>query len=189
MNFPLPSTRSQRVSACWIAANLAFFAALLVAMFYTRHQTQIATGEWPSPFHFPSLLMGAALLMFAACASVTMHVGARASKLEDREPAVRWIAIAISCWFVFLFLEIVEWVRLVYLEELGPGTPFGSTFLVLTGTHWLGALVALSWFVFVAVNVRKRDAMAAAMYSHFLNVWWVVLFFALYVPNATLDGI
>ncbi|HVW85963.1 MAG TPA: hypothetical protein VHB50_14840 [Bryobacteraceae bacterium] len=179
------STRTRRVTGLFILANLAFFAALLAVMFYLRW----ASEEWPQPFHFPSLLMVTAMTMFSLCASVTMAVGAHAAKLEDTEPAVRWIAIAITCWFVFLFLEIVEWVRLVYLEKLGPDTSFGGTFLLLTGTHWLAAALCAGWFTRVATDVKKHDPIAAAMYSHFLNLWWIVLVITLYLINADLAGI
>jgi len=118
-----------------------------------------------------------------------MAIGAHAAKINETEPAVRWIAIAISCWFVFLFLEIVEWVRLVYLEGLGPDTSFGSTFLLLTGTHWVAAALCIGWFTYAAVDVRRRDVLAPAMYSHFLNFWWIVLVFALYFTNADLGGL
>jgi heme/copper-type cytochrome/quinol oxidase subunit 3 len=178
-------TRTRRITGVCIAANLAFFAVLLAAMFYLRWVSE----EWPVPFHFASLLMAAAMTMFALCASATMAVGARAARLNDIEPAVRWIAIAISSWFVFLFLEIVEWVRLVYLEHLGPGTSFGSTFLLLTGTHWFAAALCVGWFTVVATDVRRHDVLAAAMYSHFLNFWWLVLVFCLYFANANLDGV
>src|SRR5882724_6712392 len=130
------STRPRRLTAVFIAGNLAFFAALLGVMFYLRLHSE----DWPVPFHFASLLMVSALTMFALCASVTVAIGDRAARMEaSSEPAVRWIAIAISSWFMFLFLEIVEWVRLVYLENLGPHTAFGGTFLALTFTHWLAA--------------------------------------------------
>jgi|SRR5665213_883603 len=178
-------TRARRVTGLFIVGNFVFFLALLVAMFYLRWVSE----EWPTPFHFPSLLMVAAMTMFSVCGSATMAVGASASKMENTEPAVRWIAIAISSWMVFLFLEIVEWVRLVYLEELGPGTSFGSTFLMLTGTHWIAAALCCGWFTRVATNVKKHDAFAAALYSHFLNAWWLVLVFCLYFLNADLQGL
>ena len=178
-------TRTRRVTGLFIAGNFAFFAALLAAMIYLRWVSE----EWPTPFHFASLLMVGAMTMFSLCGSATMAIAARAAKLDDREPAVRWIAIAISSWFVFLFLEIVEWVRLVYLESLGPGTSFGGTFLLLTGTHWLAACLCIGWFTYVAIDVKNRDVLAAAMYSHFLNFWWIVLVFALYFSNANLQGI
>lgn len=180
------STRPRRLTALFIAGNIPFFAALLGVMFYLRWVSE----EWPTPFHFASLLMVSALTMFGLCASVTVAIGARAAQTENStEPAVRWIAIAISSWFIFLFLEIVEWVRLVYLERLGPDTSFGSTFLALTGTHWIAATGCLGWFCYVAANVKKRDILAAALYSHFLNLWWLVLVVTLYFFNADIQGI
>ena len=118
-----------------------------------------------------------------------MAIGASAAKLEDKEPAVRWIAIAIVSWLVFLFLELVEWVRLVYLEQLGPDTSFGWTFIMLTGSHWLAAALCSGWFTRVAVNVRARDGFAPALYSFFLSFWWLVLVATLYLANADLQGL
>jgi cytochrome aa3-600 menaquinol oxidase subunit 3 len=176
-------THARRVTGLFVIANFVLFAAMLAAMFYQRWLSE----EWPTPFHFPSLLMAGAMTMFALCGSVTMAVGAAASKLKDTEPAVRWIAIAITSWLVFLFLEIVEWVRLIYLEHLGPDTSFGWTFLLLTGSHWLAAALCCGWFTMVATNVKKRDTLAPALYSHFLNLWWLVLVVALYLVNSDLQ--
>jgi heme/copper-type cytochrome/quinol oxidase subunit 3 len=179
-------TRQRRLTALFIVANFAFFAALLAVMFYLRS----VSVEWPTPFHFASLLMVSALTMFSLCASVTAAIGAHAARIEPTtEPAVRWIAIAISCWFVFLFLEIVEWVRLVYMERLGPHTLFGGTYLMLTCTHWVAATGCLGWFCYVAADVKKRDILAAALYSHFLNVWWIILVITVYFFNADIQGI
>jgi heme/copper-type cytochrome/quinol oxidase subunit 3 len=180
------ATRPRRLTALFIVGNFAFFAALLAVMFYLRSVSE----DWPVPFHFASLLMVSALTMFALCASVTVAIGARAARTEPTsEPAVRWIAIAISSWFLFLFLEIVEWVRLVYLEGLGPYTAFGGTFLALTFTHWVAATGLTGWFCYVAADVKKRDILAAALYSHFLNLWWIVLVITLYFFNADISGI
>jgi heme/copper-type cytochrome/quinol oxidase subunit 3 len=175
-----------RRGVIWIiAAHMAFFAALLAAMFYLRWVSE----EWPTPFHFASLLMVAALTMFAASGSATLEMASRAAKLNDQEPAVRWIAVGIASWLTFLFLEIVEWVRLIYLVGLGPRTAFGGTFLALTGAHWLAACACVSWMTFVASNTRRRDVVAVAMYSHFLNLLWILLVFTLYLTNANLEGI
>jgi cytochrome aa3-600 menaquinol oxidase subunit III len=179
------ATRTRRTALLVIAANFAFFAALLAVMFYLRSNSP----DWPAPFHFASLLVVAALTMFSLCASVTIAVGARALRLSDTEPAVRWVAIAISCWIMFLFLEIVEWVRLIFIVELGPRTPFGGTYLALTGTHWIAVSACVCWMTFVAADVRRRDVLAVALYSHFLNFWWIVLIFCVYFSNANLQGI
>jgi heme/copper-type cytochrome/quinol oxidase subunit 3 len=179
------ATRARRGSLWIIAAHVAFFAALLAVMFYLRW----ASEAWPAPFHFASLLMVAALTMFAVSGSATLEMAARAAKLNDQEPAVRWIAVGIASWLTFLFLEIVEWVRLVYLVGLGPDTAFGGSFLALTGAHWIAASACVCWMTYVVNDTRRRDVVAVAMYSHFLNLLWLVLVFTLYLTNATLDGI
>lgn len=179
------ATRTRRGTLWIIAAHMAFFATLLAVMFYLRW----ASEEWPTPFHFASLLMVAALTMFAAAGSATLEVATRAVKLDDQEPAVRWIAIGIACWLTFLFLEVVEWVRLVYMVHLGPRTAFGGTYLALTGAHWIAVCACVSWMTVAASNTRKRDVMAVAMYSHFLNLLWIVLVFTLYLTNANLEGV
>jgi heme/copper-type cytochrome/quinol oxidase subunit 3 len=179
------ATRARRSTLWIIAAHVAFFAALLAVMFYLRW----ASEAWPAPFHFASLLMVVALTMFAVSGSATLEMATRAAKLDDQEPAVRWIAVGIASWLTFLFLEVVEWVRLIYLVGLGPRTAFGGTFLALTGAHWLAVCACVSWMTVVASNTRRRDVVAVAMYSHFLNLLWVVLVFTLYFTNANLEGI
>ena len=42
---------------------------------------------------------------------------------------------------------------------------------------------------YVANDTRRRDVVAVAMYSHFLNAWWILLVFTLYFANANLQGI
>jgi len=179
------ATRARRGTLWIIAAHTAFFAALLAVMFYLRW----ASEAWPTPFHFASLLMVAALTMFAVSGSATLEMATRAAKFADQEPAVRWIAVGIASWLTFLFLEVVEWVRLVYLVGLGPKTAFGGTFLALTGAHWLAVCACVSWMTVAASNTRRRDVVAVAMYSHFLNLLWIVLVFTLYFTNANLEGV
>jgi len=179
------ATRARRSTLWIIAAHVAFFAALLAVMFYLRWVSE----AWPTPFHFASLLMVAALTMFAISGSATLEMATRAAKLQDQEPAVRWVAVGIASWLTFLFLEIVEWVRLVYLVGLGPKTAFGGTFLALTGAHWIAVCACVSWMTVVASNTRRRDVVAVAMYSHFLNLLWIVLVFTLYFTNANLEGV
>jgi heme/copper-type cytochrome/quinol oxidase subunit 3 len=179
------ATRTRRGTLWIIAAQAAFFASLLAVMFYLRWISE----AWPAPFHFASLIMVAALTMFALSGSATLEMAARAAKFSDLEPAVRWVAVGIASWLTFLFLEIVEWVRLVYLVQLGPDTAFGGTYLALTGAHWIAACACVCWMTYVANDTRRRDVVAVALYSHSLNLLWLVLVVTLYLTNATLGEI
>jgi heme/copper-type cytochrome/quinol oxidase subunit 3 len=179
------ATRARRSTLWVIAAMTPFFGALLAVMFYLRWVSE----EWPTPFHFASLIMVTALTMFALSGSATLEMAGRAVKLNDQEPAVRWIAVGIASWLTFLFLEVVEWVRLIYLVQLGPRTAFGGTYLAVMGAHWVAVCVCVCWMTYVANRSRERDVIAVAMYSHFLNLLWLVLLFTVYFSNATLGEI
>ena len=41
----------------------------------------------------------------------------------------------------------------------------------------------------MANDTRKRDVTAVAMFSHFINIVWIVLLFALYFSNFSFDGL
>jgi heme/copper-type cytochrome/quinol oxidase subunit 3 len=178
------ATRSRRIALLVIAANTAAFSALLILMFYLRAEAR----AWPSPFHFASVLMVVGLAMFGLGASVVIEAAAR-GKFSEPEMPTRLLAIAISLWLIFLFLEVVEWVRLVYMEGLGPHTAFGGSFLALTVTHWVAVCACVCWLTWSALNSRRRDVFAVALFSHFLNLVWIVLLFTVYFPNADLSGI
>src|SRR5437764_6818102 len=124
--------------------------------------------------------MAAAMTMFALCGSVTAAISARAIPAADPEAPVRWLALGISSWLLFMFLEIIEWVRLIYIELLGPHTPFGQLFLALTGAHWISVGFCVMWLMYVITDMRRRDVIAATLYSHFLNIVWLVFFVVLY---------
>ena len=179
------ATPARRAALLTCAATGAFFAALLGVMFYLRWVAE----SWPSPFHFASLLMVTSLTMFGLAASTTFEIGSRAVGLPDIEPAIRWIAVGIATWLTFQFLEIVEWIRLVYLVQLGPDTAFGSTFLALTGAHWIAVGCCVAWMTWAANAPRRRDILAPVIFSHFLNVVWIVLVATLYLPNSDLWGL
>jgi heme/copper-type cytochrome/quinol oxidase subunit 3 len=177
------ATPARRRTLLAVAINLIFFAGLIAFMFHVQAKSR----DWPSsltpPFEFGNLLMVFAMAMAGFCGSVTMELAAHNAASGKAEEAVRWVAIAISGWLVFLFLEGVEWANLFYLLNLGPKTAFGGTFLLLTGSHWLAVVACTIWFTFVVTDVRRRDILAAALYSHFLALWWIVVVIVLYVPN------
>ena len=179
------ATRFRRATLLFCVANAAFFAALFLTYFYLKANAK----DWPTPFHFASLLMSGAMTMFSLSGSVTAGFSAYAAKLREREPAVRWMAIAISCWLIFLFLEIVEWVRMAFIIQMGPRTQFGQIFFVLTGFHFLCIFGCVMWLAVVTTDTQHRDVLAASIYSHFLNVIWLAIIFVLYFNNADLEGL
>jgi heme/copper-type cytochrome/quinol oxidase subunit 3 len=169
----------------WVCTLVSLVFA---AMFIFGIRLRLATPDWPKAFQFGSLLMAVAMTTFGLAASVTAELGARAAADAEVEPSVRWLAIAISCWLVFLFLEIVEWVRLIFLINFGFDTPFGRAHLTLSGFHWFAVLAGVGWLTWAIAHVRTRNLLPAALFSHVLNFWWLAILFIMYFTNASLAG-
>jgi heme/copper-type cytochrome/quinol oxidase subunit 3 len=100
------ATPARRRTLIAIAINSLLFAALMVWMFRVR----ATSPEWPIPFQFGSFLIVFAMAGGGICGSITMAIADNRARNEEAEESVRWIAIAISAWLTFIFLEAVEWV-------------------------------------------------------------------------------
>ena len=57
------------------------------------------------------------------------------------------------------------------------------------GVNQLAVCACVSWMTVVAADTRRRDVVAVTIYSHFLNLLWLVLVITLYLPNANLEGV
>jgi len=150
---------------------------------------------WPTPFHFGSGLMAAAMTMFLLSGSFTMYLAVRATHggEADTQVTARWVALTIASWCVFLLLEGVEWMRLVLVMDVtlrsNPwNVPlFGATYFVLTGLHAVHVFGGLVYLTVVAI--KKWDVKAALWYVHFVNALWLPLFFGLYLASMDLQGL
>ena len=83
-----------------------------------------------------------------------------------------------------------EWSRLIVEEKLTPATNlFGTTYYALVGLHALhvtvGLILLTTVLVFALVGAVSRDQAgrvdALALYWHFVDAVWVVVFTTVYV--------
>lgn len=182
------ATRTQRATLILICADFAMFAAFYAAYIYLRHLTPV----WPTAFHFPSALMAVAMTMFLLAGSFLAAVAARQA---DDAIAVRCLAAAVVTWLSFLFVEAVEWVRLIVEEGVTfRSNPwhvpiFGASFFLLSGFHVLHVIVGIVYLTVVAARVRRYDVGACALYIHFVNILWLILFPTLYLSASDLQGL
>ncbi len=146
-------------------------------------------------FAAPSLTNWGAYLPFyntviLLSSSVTIHVAHTALKEGNRRKLILWLGITIALAFLFMGLQIEEYVQAY--RDLGltmDSGIYGSTFFLLTGFH--GFHVALGTFMLIIMLARclkghftKEDHFgfeATAWYWHFVDVVWLALFLFVYV--------
>ncbi|MGI8990526.1 MAG: cytochrome c oxidase subunit 3 [Bryobacteraceae bacterium] len=184
----IAATRTQQAMLIFICADTATFASFYVAYIYLRRLAP----AWPTAFHFPSGLMAVAMTMFLLAGSFLAAVAARQ---KEAVVIARCLAAAVVVWLSFLFVEAIEWVRLIVGEGVtlrsNPwNVPiFGASFYTLSGFHALHVIAGIVYMTVVAVRIRKHDAGACALYIHFVSVMWLVLFPTLYLSAADLQGL
>jgi heme/copper-type cytochrome/quinol oxidase subunit 3 len=185
------ATRAQRGMAVFLVADFVVFLALFVSYIYLRVHVPV----WPAAFHFASGLMAFAITLFAFSGSFAMVYSAKYQVKEGYEIAMRLIVATIAVLGSVIILLGMEWVRLIFIADVtfthnSYGVPaFSWTYFTLTGFYGLHLLVGLIYLSVVAVRIKSGDAGAAALYVHFTNLVWLILFIGVYLASSDLQGL
>ena len=160
---------------------LASIAAFLII--------RVRSAHWPPPGFPPipnSLWFSTAVIL---CASVTIQMAVNAIRRDDEMRLRRYLWATFYVGIAFLLLQTFNWIEF-YMELRGlriEGAYMGM-FYVLTGlhaAHVLGGLIPLG----VVIAKARRGAYSrnfypgvrySALYWHFLDIVWLVLFSFLY---------
>ncbi len=186
---PQPEVAGEGRSIPWwgvlamIASEVLFFANLIVGYLYLR----VRAGQWPpegiEPLELLLPTINTAILLSSA---LPMHGAHLAIRRGDRKGMQIGLIIAIILGSIFISGQAWEYTHAPF--SLKSGT-FGSTFFTLTGFHGLhvivGIIIMLTCFIRSlrgAFNKEHHFAVeSAAMYWHFVDAVWVVLFGVLYL--------
>ena len=169
---------------CLIAAEAAIFTIFVVAyLFYVGKST---SGPLPKDVLRAPIFYTVCLLS----SSLTVHLAVRRAKSEEMASFARWWFATILLGGAFLFGTGREWAHLILDEGLTVSTNlFGTTYYSLVGLHafhvvmGLLALLTVAAFYF-AEELRPDHAERVeilAMYWHFVDAVWVVVFTVVYV--------
>jgi cytochrome c oxidase subunit 3 len=169
---------------CLIAAEAAIFTIFVVA--YLFYLGKSISGPLPKDvLHTP--------ILYTVCplsSSLTVHVAVRRARSAEMDEFARWWLATILLGGTFLFGTAREWTHLILDEGLTVSTNlFGTTYYSLVGLHafhvvmGLLALFTVAAFYFAA-ELRPEHAERVeilAMYWHFVDAVWVVVFTVVYV--------
>ena len=174
----------------FIGSEVMLFGSLFAAYFFVRFNV---ADQWPplnaegEPFELPKVLTGLNTLILVA-SSFTLHWGEhRLKHYNDRKGLERGLLVTLFLGATFLIIQINEYIHLGFTPE---SQAFGATFYTLTGFHGAHVFVGLTILTMAYIRVRRaRDFSptsatplnAGALYWHFVDVVWVLLFVLVYL--------
>ena len=169
---------------CLIAAEAAIFSIFVVA--YLFYVGKSISGPLPKDVLHAPIFYTICLLS----SSLTVHTAVRRVKSGEMGSFAPWWLATIVLGGTFLFGTAREWAHMILDEGLTLNTNlFGTTYYSLVGLHafhvsvGLLALLTVAIFYFAA-ELRPEHADRVeilAMYWHFVDAVWVVVFTVVYV--------
>jgi cytochrome c oxidase subunit III len=170
--------------ACLIAAESAIFTIFVVAYLYYIGKSV----SGPTPREVLHLPIFATVCLLSS--SLTIHAAVGAIRKGNLGAFRLWWFITFALGAIFLFETGREWDRLIYHEGLTISTNlFGTTYYSLVGLHAFHVTVGLIGLLTVLLltllgKVRQehaRNVDVFAMYWHFVDVVWIVVFTVVYI--------
>jgi cytochrome c oxidase subunit 3/cytochrome o ubiquinol oxidase subunit 3 len=169
---------------CLIIGETAIFAMFVIAyLFYT------GKSMWgPQPKDVLELPVFSTIALLSS--SVTIWLSEQAIEHGKVKKFSLWLGITILLGLAFLYATGLEWYKLIYHDGLTLQTNlFGTTFYSLVGLHASHVIIGLImlgilWVFSMMGKVNHEHAekiQTLALYWHFVDAVWVVVFTVVYV--------
>jgi heme/copper-type cytochrome/quinol oxidase subunit 3 len=187
--FPVPE-ESRRTSFVGMVMALASWTMLFVALFFAYSVLRLRASAWPPDglAPLPKALPALNTLVLLG-SSILLHFGSRPEAEAKRGALRRALLGTLALGSLFLALQLAVWVPLWRSGfRIDTGT-YGSIFYGLTvfhALHVLAGLVALAVLLPGAfsgryASGRESAVRLSAMFWHFVDAVWVVMFVAVYL--------
>ncbi len=189
-----------RKLAIWtfIGSECMFFATLisnylvqkdrsLVGPFGHEAWTDPASGKVFEPIiEIPLVTVGTALLLFSSLFVVLALYGAQKG---NRRMLLGWLGATLLCGLFFVGMQVYEFTHFVHKGLTLQRNLFGASFFVLTGFHGTHVTIGVIWLLTMFILAIRRqlppersvNLEMAALYWHFVDVVWIVIFPVVYL--------
>ncbi len=200
---------SHRKLAIWafLGSECMFFGSLIATYLVVRGRSAVGPCagdcvlpavpggeliEWEAIFSIPVTSVSTFVLLMS---SMSMVLAYSAISRNDIKGFRVWILCTAILGATFLGFQVFEF-RTFSIEGLNPTTNiFGSAFFTLTGFHgahvtigvlWLLSLFGYSMWGKGLTQAQSLQVDMAALYWHFVDVVWIVIFTVVYLLGVAL---
>ena len=148
-----------------------------------------STNAIPNPRTFLDPWRTGIFSVFLLASSGTMLLAERSARGRSRRGVRLWLAGTVALGAVFLTGQALEYRGLIRRDVTISRDLFGSTFYTMTGFHGFhvfGGLVLLSILLALTWNANPAEPRpvavdTVALYWHFVDVVWIVIFTLVYL--------
>lgn len=178
-----------RASGWWamiftIFTEASLFAYLLFSYYYLAVQPH-APGTFPEGGQ-PDLTLALPNTAILLLSSVTVGWAQLGIERGNRAQLVMGLGAGVVLGLIFLVVQVFEWAEKPFALS---STPYSSLYFVVTGFHMahvavgVAMLLALTWWSWQGLFNARRFAHIhiGALYWHFVDVVWLLVFFTFYL--------
>jgi cytochrome c oxidase subunit 3 len=176
-----------RKVAIWtfIGSECMFFAAL-IGTYLVYHGKSLSGPTAGETLEIPLVTIGTAVLLASSFFVVLALNGAQRG---DRRALVTWLSATVFCGLGFVGMQIYEFSHFVHEGLTIKTNMFGATFYTLTGFHGTHVSIGVLWLATLLILAirgkitpdKALNLEIAALYWHFVDVVWVVIFPVVYL--------
>ena len=187
-----------RKLAIWtfIGSECLFFATLISNYLVNKsrnlippypHNVTLPGGKvLEGVIEIPLVTFGTALLLFSSLFVVLALAGAQRG---SRKALLGWLAATIVCGLFFVGMQVYEFTHFVHKGLTLQRNLFGASFFTLTGFHGTHVTIGVIWLATMFVLAlrgqltpeRSLKLEMAALYWHFVDVVWIIIFPVVYL--------
>ena len=196
---PTSTGLDNRKLAIWtfIGSECLFFASLISTYLVYRGKSLVGPfphEAWTSPTgqHFEPILeiklvtVGTALLLFSSLFVVIALNGAQRNR---RGQFLSFLGLTIMCGIFFVGMQVYEFTHFVHEGLKLQTNLFGASFFTLTGFHGTHVTIGVIWLITMFIlglrgkvpPSKSLNLEMAALYWHFVDVVWIVIFPVVYL--------
>ena len=169
----------------FVGSEAFFFIALIISYVYYSHPG----GNLSSTAKYLDFKKTSIFTLFLLSSSLTIRIAGLNLKKGKRKALIGWLIVTIFLGIVFLFGQGSEYERLITSNVTISQNIFGSAFFTLTGFHGIHVilgLIVLSVMTLVILSrkfkeVESKALESAAIYWHFVDAVWIVVFSVVYI--------
>jgi cytochrome c oxidase subunit 3 len=185
---PKPAKRDT-TSFLGMAIFLGAWAMTFAALFFAYADVRVTSPAWPDSTVTAPLGLPALNTLLIVGSSITLWCGLRAVRRADPQQLTRWLFVTLLLGAGFLALQVVVWTQMVHAGLRWDSGAYAEIFYTLTVFHALHVLVGLVGLLSLVpgalsgrYTVGRHTAVRNwAMFWHFVDVIWVLMFFTVYV--------